>query len=154
MCDGWNSLRGSVRLCFWSSWLDLSMGCPGLWAGSIDQFIHPSDKSLLNISHVLSMVLGLRTQGWIRAHSHRGAWICIPFSRHLSNAKNVLCFSHTETNKNEKNETSLAVQWLRFHLPILLLFYILVLFFFFFFFGHEACRILALQPGESFKIFA
>ena len=36
---------------------------------------------------------------------------------------------HTETNKNEKNGTSLAVQWLRFHLPILRLFYVFVFFF-------------------------
>ena len=46
----------------------------------------------------------------------------------------------------------MEVQWLRFHLPILLLFHVLVLFFgCFFFFGHEACRISAPQLGESLK---
>ena len=145
MCDGWNSLRGSVRLCFWSSWLDLSMGCPGLGAGSNDQFIHPSDKYLLNISHVLSMVLQAVDSRVNKSSHHRGACICIPFSRHLLDAENVLCFWHTEANKNEKNGSP-VVKISPSNIASVLCFG-----FVFFFFGHEACRISAPQLGESLK---
>ena len=38
--------------------LYLSVGCSGLEDDPNDQFIHPSDKYLLNTSHVLSITLG------------------------------------------------------------------------------------------------
>lgn len=100
MCDGWNSLWGSVRLrpCFSSSGLYLPVGCPGLGAGSNNQFIHPSDQYLLNTSHVPDIVLGA------------GDWRVHKCSQLQGNTgmqsiqQTCIGSWKTETNKNEKND--------------------------------------------------